>query len=547
MKYSVAGRTRKVNRLLFKIIPRIVLFKLCSPLLPSPLKSKIADRLHEKTAKQVVASILELEGLFIKVGQLISTFSSVLPKAYVDAFQQTQSHSTARPFDQIKERIESELNASIDSTFLSIDETPIGTASIGQVHKGVLLNGDDVAIKVQHLNIEKIAELDLQLIEKILRLSKYIFNVNGIDTAFKEIVSMVHQELDYKKEASYMQAISDNFKNDIRVIIPTVYSNYSTSKVLVLQFAEGVKITNQEHYNKYQLSKEDTAKNLLEIFSQSILFDGIYHADPHPGNILINDTGQIVLLDFGAVGTLNAQMKEGLFILMQAAILKDENQMIEGFKKMGFISNVPGVNLVCKKIIRLLNDYLQNEIKIEKINLNEIDINKIDISKLLELIKNINLKELENIIRVPNDWVLLNRSVMLVLGITSELAPELDSYKIVKPKLMSMFTKKENLSTVLKTSIQQQVLRLITIPRKIETLVDNIESGAIEVNIKNRKTEVKLIYHLIQQLIFTLGAGFCYYFYTIQQQSPLLYATYTCLALAFRSFVFSLLSKRKLK
>ena len=546
MEYSLRGRKRKVDALIFRIIPRIIFYKCCAPFLLKKSKQKLIARLHLKTANELVDAFMQLEGLFLKVGQLISTFSSILPKPYVEAFEKTQNHSTIRPFEEIKTRIEAELKMTVESVFLWIDEEPLGTASIGQVHKGVLKDGADVAIKVQHLNIETIAALDLQLIKKVLKLVQVFISIKGIDTAFAEIEAMIHEELDYEHEAEQMQAIAKNLVDDIRIIIPAVYEEYSTKKVLVLEYLDGQKITNKEFAEKYLIDQTLLAEHLLDIFSKNIFLDGLYHADPHPGNVLVNTEGQILLLDFGAVGTMSAPMKEGLIILMQAAILKDENLMISGFKKMGFISDTPGVNRICKKIIRLLGDYLQHEIKLEKFNLNEIDIDQIDISKAIHLLKQIDLRELEDAMSIPKEWVLLNRTITLVVGVCSEIAPDIDTYKVIKPNMLKMLVQKENMGMILKTSLQQQALRLIALPRKIENFLEEAENGELEVKMRKRSLEIKLFYALFQQVFFLLCLVFSYFFYQSSGEHFFYYSTIVSGLLLSVAFLKSIFYKRRL-
>ena len=547
MNYSVKERTRKVNKLVFKIIPSVLFFKLYAPFLTRKLKQDRLHILHTKIANEIVTTILDLEGLFLKVGQLISTFSSILPAPYVKAFETTQNHSSARSFGEIKRSIENELKMPIEKAFLKIDEVPLGTASIGQVHKGILLTGETVAIKVQHLNIDEIAELDLKLIYKVLKIIQFFFTVKGVDSAFEEIVAMVYQELDYKHEATQMNIIASNLKEDIDVIVPAVYETYCTKKLLVMEFIEGHKIIDKDFMLQNGIDANDIAQKVLDVFSKTIFLDGIYHADPHPGNVLLNKYGQIILLDFGATGILGEAMKEGLFILMQAAILKDENIMISGLKKMGFISDTPGINKICKNIIKLFGEYLQDEIKMEKFNLSEINLNEIDISKAFELLKKIDFKEVEEVVMIPKDWVLLNRTLTLVIGVTSAIAPQMDTYKAIKPNLLKMFAKKENLGMLLKTSLQQQMTRIMTLPRKMELFLEDVENGTLEINIKNRSKEIKLLYALIQQVIFVIGTGFSYSFYKSSNDIVFLYTAIGCLFFFFKSFIYGLMVKKKLK
>lgn len=547
MEYTVVGRARKVNRLFFSVLPRFLWFKLYSLFLNQKLKKKILLKLHQKSAVQIAEVFMQLEGLFIKFSQQVSTMSGILPKAYIKEFEKAQSHSVPRPFTQIKTRIESELKGELSDFFSSFNETPIGTASIGQVHKGELKSGEIVAVKVQHLNIEEIAKLDLDLILKLLKIVQVFIKIPGFESVFEEVKKMIQEELDYLHEAQQIEVISNNLKKDARIVIPKVYKQFSTGKVLVMDFVEGEKITNRSFLAQNGIDAEVVIKNFLDIFSKNIFIDGVYHADPHPGNVLVNEDGEIVLLDFGAVGNLGKQMKEGIIILMQAAILKDENLMISGFKKMGFIDDAPGIHKVCKKITRLLGDFLVNELKIESININQLDMDQIDLSKAFSLLKKIDLKEIEEVVKIPKDWVLLNRTIALIMGITTDLAPNVDVFKTVKPNLYKMAIQKESLEMILKTSLQQQALRLISLPRKMELFLAQAENGELEVNTKSRKIEVKLMYALAQQFLFTIGAILCYYLYNQSANVFMLYLSITSAVLFIKSFVFAVYYKWKLR
>ena len=285
----------------------------------------------------------------------------------------------------------------------------------------------------------------------------------------------------------------------------------------------------------------------MDVFSKNIFIDGIFHADPHPGNILVNKEGQLILLDFGAVGTFETHMKEGVIILMQATILKDENLMIEAFKKMGFIGDDPSIDKMCKKIIRILGDFLINEMNIDSINITQVNIDDIDISKLLGLIRGLDIKEIEEVVKIPKDWVLLNRTIVLIMGITTELAPETEIYKEVKPNILKMAIQKENLGMVLNSTIKQQALRVISLPRKIELFLAQAENGEIEINVKKRKFEIKLIYALVQQVLFLIAAILCYSMYSDTGNDILKWTSLGSAILFVKSFLYGIHYKRKLK
>ncbi len=547
MEYTVSGRAKKVNALFFGMLFNLLAFKVYYLFLSKKSKEKKLEKIHKKSAAKMAGIFMELEGLFLKLAQQISTMSSMLPKSYTKAFEGAQDHSVPRPYAHIKKRIELELGDKIENLFSAFNETPIGVASIGQVHRATLKTGEQVAVKVQHLKIDEIAKLDLQLIEKLLRTLQYFIKIPGFDSVFEEVVKMIHEELDYVHEAEQIKLISENVKKDDRILIPKVYSQYSTKKVLVMDYMKGAKITNLDFLRDNKIDQQLLVKNLLDIFSKNIFIDGIFHADPHPGNILVNEKGQLILLDFGAVGTFESHMKEGLIILMQATILKDENLMIEGFKKMGFIGDDPGIDKMCKKIIRILSDFLVNEIQIDSINITQVNIDDIDISKVLDLIKGLDIKEIEEVVKIPKDWVLLNRTIVLIMGITTELAPETEIYKEVKPNILKMAIQKDNVGMLLKTTIKQQALRVISLPRKIELFLAQAENGEIEINVKKRKFEIKLIYALVQQVLFLIAAILCYSMYTDSGNEVMKWTSLGSAALFIRSFALGLHYKRKLR
>jgi ubiquinone biosynthesis protein len=225
--------------------------------------------------------------------------------------------------------------------------------------------------------------------------------------------------------------------------------------------------------------------------------------------------------------------------------------MIEGFKKMGFIGDDPAIDKMCKKIIRILGDFLINEMKLDSINITQVNIDDIDISKLLRLIKGLDIKEIEEVVKIPKDWVLLNRTIVLIMGLTTELAPETEIYKEVKPNILKMAIQKENLGMVLNSTIKQQALRLISLPRKIELFLAQAENGELEINVKTRKIEIKLIYALVQQVLFLIVAVFCYLMYSDTGNDPenkvLKWVSLGSALLFIRSFLLGFYYKRKLK
>ncbi|MDB4297672.1 AarF/ABC1/UbiB kinase family protein, partial [Flavobacteriaceae bacterium] len=476
--------------------------------------------LHYKTAQEVGELMFLLEGVFVKIGQLISTMSNFLPDVYGKVLETTEDSLKSKPFQEVKKSIESQLGHPLLHVFKSIDNVALGVATIGQVHKAVLLNGEEVVVKVQHKNIDILAKADLAILKKVLKLVSYFINLKGFENVFKEIEQLILTELDYNTEANNLIEFRNNFKNDDRVKVPKVYKEYSTDKILVLEYMEGDKITKTRNDKK-----EILAENMVDVFCKSVLDYGLYHADPHPGNVLVNGNNQLVFLDFGAIGRFDDTMREGLILLFEALVLKDENLMIAGLKKMNFITNDNTNNRVCKRIFNNLYNALQKELTSNNIDVEKLCLENLDLNVLVSVIKKIDKKELEGVVNIPKEWVVLYRAVMLTLGVSQSIHPELILYKTIKKNLLEMFLKREKL--VFKNTVQQQITRLITLPRKIEVFMDSFE----EKSLNSTNNSNVLIYCAIQQMLYVITAAICYHFYL--ETKALLFTILTGLCLFF--------------
>ena len=380
---------------------------------------KRIDKLHVLNANRTKSVILELNGLFLKVGQLISIMSNIAPEAYGRILESLQDNTPHSDFNLIKTSLESELGDSLSNLFTDFNETPIASASIGQVHKAVLNTGEKVAVKIQHPNIGELAVVDLGIIEKIIGLVSRFFKIKGIDHVYSQVKEMIYEELNYTAEACNMEKITLSCENIEGIKIPKVYSEYSSEKVLTTEFCEGTKITNVNQLNEWGIDENTIAEKLIFVYCEMILNHGYYHADPHPGNLLVNKEGNIIILDFGAIGRLNDEMRETIPVLVRAIVSKDQEAVLDALKKMGFIANGKEANKTAQKLISALTELFESGI-----NIREFSIDDLNNSTIKEFRKTINIKELSATVQVPKDWILLERAIMLLDGVTAKLAPE---------------------------------------------------------------------------------------------------------------------------
>jgi len=457
------------------------------------------EKLHVLNADRTKKVILELNGLFLKVGQLISIMSNIAPEAYGHILESLQDNTPHSDFSLIKKSLETELGDNVSNLFTEFDEVPIASASIGQVHKAVLNTGEQVAVKIQHPNVRKLAIVDLGIIEKLIGLVSRFFKIKGIDHVYNQVKEMIYEELNYTAEAGNMETISLSCEAIEGIKIPKVYSEYSSEKVLTTEFCEGTKITNVKQLNDWGINENNIAEKLIFVYCEMILNHGYYHADPHPGNLLVNQNGEIIILDFGAIGKLNDEMRESIPVLVRAIVSKDQEAVLEALKKMGFIAHGKEANKTAHKLISALTELFESGI-----NIREFSIEDLNNSSIKEFRKTVNIKELSATIQVPKDWILLERTIMLLDGVTAKLAPEYKPFDTIKPYLKKLVLTNGGLRKLIWGIVKKQVSTLISLPKKADKFFTKANNGELVIEISGFDTHTKKLYAGSQQIAFGL-------------------------------------------
>jgi len=459
---------------------------------------------HKENAKRVYATILELQGLFIKVGQLLSIMANFLPEEFRQELEGLQDQVPPRAFAEIAPRVEAELGGKVDDLFDDFHREPIASASLGQVHAAATKEGRRVAVKVQHQDIDEIVRLDLKTIRRIITVVQWFVPVQGLDGYYHQIKDLLRQELDFTGEADNIEKIARNFERDPRVIFPVPVRELSTSRVLTTTFVEGKKLTDLAGLDAMGIDKKELASRLVRVYCQMIFVDGIYHADPHPGNILVNADGDLVLLDFGAVAELSQPMREGIPEFLEGIIRRDTDRLVKALRKMGFLSRTSD-EAVSEKIIEYFHQKFQEEVKLESFNLKDIKIDpQRGFENLLDLRKmNVGLKELSDAFHIPRDWVLLERTILLVYGCCSMLDPELNPMGIIQPYLQDFVLGNRDWQKVAMETVRDMALRAVTLPEDLRKYLQRATRGEMEVKVKGVQEGARTLYVVGRQLIYT--------------------------------------------
>ena len=295
------------------------------------------DHQFDQSPEELVEDLKEMGPTYIKLGQLLSTRPDLLPDEYLKALSHLQDNVSPVPFEEVKAIIEKELGTKISKAFNSFDEKPLASASIGQVHRAELHSGKPVAVKIQRPGIAKQFIEDLDTLDELTKLAvKHLETAKtyAIDEVFAELRRILLNELDYRKEAQNLKTLKKNLEQYENLIIPAPVADYSTGKVLTMEFVSGKKITSLSPLRQMENDFSELVEELVEAYLQQIINDGFAHADPHPGNIKFTDDNQIALIDLGMVARFTPQLQENLIELLLAISQSNGEKTAHSLLKM---------------------------------------------------------------------------------------------------------------------------------------------------------------------------------------------------------------------
>ncbi|MBL4608240.1 MAG: AarF/ABC1/UbiB kinase family protein [Pseudomonadales bacterium] len=506
------SRSLKIYWITFLVMGSFIKFKILSQILGDKWRNKHLTLVIVKNARRVKEAIIEAKGLFIKVGQLISMMGSFLPAEFRQELESLQDHIPASSPSQIRQRITSELGAPPEELFEYFNPQPIASASLAQVHEATLKSGENIALKVQHIDIEHTAQQDLKTFKRILTLINIVMGVRGLLSYHSQIHAMILEELDFTQEATNLKKISKNFQGNKEVKFPKTYDKYCTKHIIATEFINGVKPTNIRALEKFGIDKETLARKILTAYCEMFIKHGLYHADPHPGNFLIQQDGTPVFIDFGAVASLSPSMKEGIPMLLNAEIQQDNKKLISILRSMGFITPF-GEDETLLKLIELYQQRLHTRSHLEDLTLEHI-MNEMsgDWTSIFDFTKlGISTGELISSFQVPMDWVLLHRTLALLVGLATDLAPDLHPAPIIKPYLKALAADtRSEWGKLLTDSVIDTATAIALTPKELHTVLKSANQGDLQLQIFGWKESINLIYCLGQQLmysIFTLASG----------------------------------------
>ncbi len=304
------------------------------PLLKSPSGDVLA---RQKPETRVRLALIELGPTFIKLGQILSTRRDLVGVAMAEELEKLQADVPADSAKVVRGIIEAELGQSVDELFSDFQDKPLASASIGQVHRAQLRTGEHVVVKVQHEGIEKKIRVDLEILSGLAQLAELSPELKPYRprATVAEFQRTLLRELDFGREERNLQQFAKEFADDVRIRIPKSYSDYSTSRVLTMDHLEGIKLADREALVAAHVDLAEVARRGAELYMEMIFTHGFYHADPHPGNILVMPANVIGLLDFGMVGRLDPQLQDDISEIVTALVSGDSDQLTTVITRVG--------------------------------------------------------------------------------------------------------------------------------------------------------------------------------------------------------------------
>jgi ubiquinone biosynthesis protein len=436
--------------------------------LPTPGKTTDASTVYER----IRLALEELGPTFVKFGQIMSTRTELLPPEMIDQLKKLQDHAKPLPFSDVRAVLEQNC-PNIDEFFCGIDETPVASASIAQVHSAVLKDGTRVALKVQRPGIGEIIETDIGILQSMAERVETVFPETRLYNPVGMVDDFAHQivkELDFTRDARNADRMSRNFRGGIR--FPKIYWEYTSPRVMAMDFIEGVRIDDPEAIAAMGLDPHEIGVRGFHAYLKMIFEDGFFHGDPHPGNLLVTKEGDIVFLDFGIVGILRPEKRQNFINLLFALVNDDIELMLRSLEGFGIVIAEDDREALRDDLYIMMHDFGGGD-EVSQLNF------RLVVTELTEAMRRYRMK-------VPMNLMLLLKVFMMVLDIGVRLDPQFNFGKEVTPYLTKL-ADTGNLSAAYvkraSTSLLEAADALFDMPRNLNLMLRRLSTGTFKLEI----------------------------------------------------------------
>ena len=444
---------------------------------------KRKERRQVLRAKWLTKELVDLGSAFIKLGQLLSARADVIPASWVNELTSLQDRVPPFEFKKIQEILFFELSNSYEK-IVNIDADPLGSASLAQVHKAKLISGEDVIFKVQRPGIEKFFRLDLDVMNQVARVVQKIRSLSqGKDWIgiAKECKRVLLRELDFRIEAQYAARFKQQFLDDSEIIIPSVFWDLSSSKVLCLEYMPGIKINDIKTLKNNGLNTSSIAKIGATSYLKQLVNYGFFHADPHPGNLAVSKEGSLIYYDFGMMGFVSERIRGRLNSMIKAAALRDVTGLVKELQIAGLLEKNIEIGPVRRLIRIMLTEALTPPFDSKIIEKLSGDLNELAFGKPF---------------RIPIELIFIFRALSTFEGVGRFLDPEFNLIAIAKPFLLPLMNSKGPESNDLLNELGRQVTEIGTkavgLPKRLDENLERLEQGDLQLQVRMGESDRQL-------------------------------------------------------
>lgn len=422
----------------------------------------------------------ELGPTFIKLGQILSTRPDILPHSYIAELEKLQDTAPTIPVEQIHGVIEAEFGVPVNEVFMEFQPIPLAAASLAQVHCARLADGVPVIVKVQRPGIEEQIETDIEIIYKRVRFVEQHWErarTYGLTELVDEFATILRDELDYTREARNTERLQEVLSRHKHVRVPKVFWQYTTRRVLTLERLDGAKITELAHGHEATLDKKDLAARLASLFVEQVFVDGFFHADPHPGNVLVASDGTILLVDCGQVGRLDPETKAGVVRMLIAFEQQDVRALAEEILFLGITNEDVDLRRFTGDLDKVLRLYYS------------MPARAINMGQLLKQVLGVSAKYK---IRLPASFAVLGKVIASVDGICRQLDPNFNFTEIARKHIGKAVRKElsfgDSIEEFYRALVTMRSL-IVNLPEQVSRLMRKAVEGHLRIEFKHQGLE----------------------------------------------------------
>jgi predicted unusual protein kinase regulating ubiquinone biosynthesis (AarF/ABC1/UbiB family) len=492
---------------------------------------QVSPAQRRRRAASLLDSLLTLGPTFIKLGQLLSTRPDILPPEYIDEFTKLQDRVPPADWTDAKVVLEAELGA-VEDRFAEFDTDAISGASLGQVYYAEV-DGQPVAVKVRRPGVEELVEADLRVIRWSLPLLMYFVDEArsfSLETLADEFAKTIRQEMNYEREARMLTEIKENFQNDPGIRIPSVVETHSTGRVLTMEYVPGTKISDVDALDARQLDRSGLAERLQRAYLMMIIEDGVFHADPHPGNLAVQDDGTLVFYDFGMSGYVDPFVQDKIVDFYAAVASQDIDAILDTLIEMGTLS--PEADR------QVMGDVMELAIA----DARGEDIEQYRVQQIVQQVED---TIYEFPLRLPSNLALVLRVATVVEGVCVTLDPDFDFISVATSFLREEGYIEEGARDFIEdriTEVRNATESAVRVPPKLEDALDRIDREDLHVRADIEDSEGHLD-RLALRVVLGMGlasgavsTAVLYAFSTVEATVVAGAATLLVVALLYRSF-----------